>query len=84
MPVGCIQGSIGRPADRVSFSGRVLELVDWARGGREGGEGVDVGVEGVGVVDVEGASVDARRGGLLGTQRVRGLEGLPVETETAV
>ena len=51
----------GRPAadDGVGVAGRVLEFIHRAGdGGVEFREGVDVGVEGVGVRDVEGVGVD--------------------------
>ena len=54
-------GPRGRPAadDGVGVAGRVFELVHGpGDGGVEFREGVDVGVEGVGVHDVEGVCVD--------------------------
>lgn len=59
MPVGGIQWCICRPADGIGVSSAVLESEDWAMSSAvKGGEGVDVAVEGVGIVDAEVASVN--------------------------
>ena len=59
MPERSIQRRILGPTDGISITGRVFELVGRSALARvEGGEGIDVCVPGIGVVDVEGSGVD--------------------------
>ena len=59
VPVCGIQGRCSRPIDVVSVACGVLVLVRWTSGGDvEVREGRDVGIPGVGIVDLEGAGVN--------------------------
>ena len=59
VPIRRIQGSICRPTNGVSLTGRVLDLEGWTTlCGVKAREGIDIGVVRVCIIDVEIAGVD--------------------------
>ena len=59
MPERRIQRCILGPTNGISITGRIFELIGRPTlAGIEGGEGIDIRIPGIGVVDVEGGGVD--------------------------